>query len=263
MEKQIIWRGVLAGALAGVIAFVFARILLEPVISRAIGYEEGRSDVESATISGAHDHHHEIELFSRGVQANVGMGFGVLGFGVAMGALFAVAFIVVYTRTKSLSARALALVMAAAAFVSVYLVPYLKYPANPPSVGDADTIGVRTTLYLLMVGLSLSFAACAVWLARTLARRLGTWEAALSGIGLYIAAIAVTMLVLPAVSEVPRPLTDATGTIRYPGFPADDLFEFRLYAVGTQLLLWVTIGLVFGRLVSRLLTESPRQPAGV
>ena len=41
MEKQIIGRGLLAGALAGVLAFVFARIFVEPVIDRAIGYEDG------------------------------------------------------------------------------------------------------------------------------------------------------------------------------------------------------------------------------
>jgi hypothetical protein len=253
MEQRIIWRGLLAGAAAGVFAFVFARLLLEPVVSRAVRYEEGRTEIESA-VSGAHDHHHEIELFSRGIQANVGMGFGVLGFSVAMGALLAVAFIAVYSRTQALSARSLALVLATGAFISVYLVPYLKYPANPPSVGDADTIGTRTSLYLLMVALSVGFAAFAAWLGRRLTTRLSPWEATLSGVGVYCAAVAVAMFLLPDVSEVPKPLTDASGAIVYPGFPADDLFDFRLYAVGTQLLIWATIGLVFGLLVSRALS---------
>ena len=41
MEKQIIWRGLLAGAVAGVLSFIFSRIFIEPVIERAIGYEDG------------------------------------------------------------------------------------------------------------------------------------------------------------------------------------------------------------------------------
>ena len=41
MEKQIIWRGLLAGAVAGVLAFVFARIFVEPQIGLAVGYEDG------------------------------------------------------------------------------------------------------------------------------------------------------------------------------------------------------------------------------
>ncbi len=104
MEKQIIGRGLLAGALGGVLAFVFARIFVEPVI-----------DVPSATrtasartsAAGTGSHEHGVELFTRGVQANIGMGFGVLAFSVAMGALFAVVFCVAYGRVGDLSARLL------------------------------------------------------------------------------------------------------------------------------------------------------------
>jgi len=70
--------------------------------------------------------------------------------------------------------------------------------------------------------------------------------------------MAVVMLLLPPVSEVPQPLLNEQGAIMYPGFPADDLFHFRLYAVGTQLIIWATIGLVFGILVSRLLDNKER-----
>ncbi len=45
------------------------------------------------------------EVFTRGVQANIGMGFGVLAFSVAMGALFAVVFAVAYGRVGNVSAR--------------------------------------------------------------------------------------------------------------------------------------------------------------
>ncbi|MFN8089758.1 MAG: CbtA family protein [Mycobacterium sp.] len=260
MEKQIIWRGLLSGAAAGVLAFVFARVFLEPVIGRAIDYEDGRSDAEAALAvhEAAHEHgahEHGVELFTRGVQANVGMGFGVLAFSVAMGALFAVAFAVVHGRMRTTRVRGLALVMAASAFVVVYLVPFLKYPANPPSVGESDTIGRRTGLYLLMVVLSLLFAAAGVWLARVARPRLGTWNATLCGLGAYAAAVGVAMLVLPTVSEIPGPLSDDAGVLVFPGFAADDLFEFRLYAVGTQLVIWLTIGLLGGALLDRLLNS--------
>jgi hypothetical protein len=260
MEKRIIWRGILAGACAGVFAFVFARIFLEPVIGRAIDYEGGRGEVESA-MSGVHEH--EMEVFTRDIQANVGMGFGVLAFAVAMGALFAVAFVVAYVRFGTVSARAQSLMLAAGAFTAVYLVPFLKYPANPPSIGDPDTIGKRTGLYLLMIVLSVAFAIAAAWLGRRLASRLGVWGATLAGIGAYIVAVAVVMLILPPISEVPAPLLNDQGAIMYPGFSADDLFHFRLYAVGTQLIIWATIGLVFGTMVARLLGETQRREISV
>jgi len=84
VEKRLIARGLLAGTVAAVLAFLFARLFAEPVIGRAIGYEDGRTDAEEA--HGVHEH--GVELFTRGVQSNVGLGFGVLIFGVAMGALF-------------------------------------------------------------------------------------------------------------------------------------------------------------------------------
>ncbi len=85
-------------------------------------------------------HEHGAELFTRGVQANAGLGFGVLIFGVAMGALFAVLFSVVAGRVKRPAPRPLSLLLAAGAFGAVYLVPFVKYPPNPPAVGQADTI---------------------------------------------------------------------------------------------------------------------------
>jgi predicted cobalt transporter CbtA len=254
MEKRIIARGLLAGALAAVLAFVFARIFVEPVIGHAIDYENGRSDAEAAM--GAHEH--AMEVFTRGVQANIGMGFGVLAFAVAMGALFAVAFVVAYGRIGALGPRALALLMAAGAFGAIYLVPSVKYPADPPSIGNPETIGDRSGLYLLMVLASLVLAATALWLGRRLAPRLGAWGAAFAAAGAYLVAVGVVMLVLPPVAETPKPLRDASGTIVYPGFPADDLYHFRLYSVGTQFVLWATIGVVFAVLISRLLDPRSR-----
>ena len=51
-------------------------------------------------------------------------------------------------------------------------------------------------------------------------------------------------------TETPLPLTNAKGTIVYPGFPADVLFNFRLYSVAAQLLLWSAIGLIFAPLAA-------------
>lgn len=251
MEKRLIARGLLAGAVGAVLAFLFARLLAEPVIGRAIEFEDLRTDVERA--HGVHEH--GVGLFSRGVQANAGLGFGVLVFGVAMGALFAVLFCVVYRRAGGVGPRLLSVLLAAGAFGALNLVPFVKYPPNPPAVGQSDTIGMRTGWYLVMVLASVVVAIAAVWLARRLTARLGAWDARLLAAGAYLAAIAVVMELLPTVDETPEPLRDASGAIIYPGFPADVLYEFRLVSLGTQLVLWVTIGLVFATLAGRLLGE--------
>jgi predicted cobalt transporter CbtA len=251
VEKRLIARGLLSGAIGAVLAFVFARVCAEPVIGRAIAFEDGRTDAENA--HGVHEH--GAELFTRGVQANAGLGFGVLIFGVAMGALFAVLFCVVAARARNIGLRALSVFLAAGAFVAVYLVPFVKYPPNPPAVGQADTIGARTGWYLVMVLVSVVLAIAAVWLSRRLAARLGAWNGRLLAAGAYLMAIIMVMVLLPTVDETPEPLRDASGAIIYPGFPADVLYEFRLVSLGTQLVLWVSIGLIFATLAGRLLGE--------
>jgi predicted cobalt transporter CbtA len=262
MEKQIIGRGLLAGALAGVLAFVVARIFVEPVIERAIGYEDGVSAAHEAmeTAAGHGGHEHGVELFTRGVQANIGMGFGVLAFSVAMGALFAVVFAVTYGRVGNVSARVLSLLIAGAMLLSLYVVPALKYPANPPAVSLDETIRQRTLLYLLMVVVSAALFVGAVYLGRQLVSRLGAWNATLVAAGGYVVAMAVVMLVLPTIDETPGPLRDDAGNIVFGGFPADDLYQFRLYSLAVQVVMWTTIGLVFAALISKVL-GGKRSPA--
>ncbi|MBU8811883.1 CbtA family protein [Mycolicibacterium goodii] len=256
MEKHIIGRGLLAGALGGLLAFVFARIFVEPVIERAIAFEEGVGEAHAHDHGAGGGHDHGIELFSRGVQANIGLGFGVIAFAVAMGALFAVAYCVAYGRVGTVSPRMLSVLLAGGMFLSLYVVPSLKYPPNPPAVSLDETIQQRTLLYLLLVVVSAALLVAAVYLGRRLVGRFGTWNATLLAAGGYIVAMAVVMLVLPTIDETPGPLEDH-GHIIFGGFPADDLYDFRLYSLLTQLVMWATIGLVFAPMAARLLGERP------
>jgi Probable cobalt transporter subunit (CbtA) len=275
MEKRFILRGLGVGALGGLLAFVFARIMAEPLVQKAIDYESGRDAAQDALrrAAGLAVAPAEPDVFSRGVQRNVGIGVGGILFGLAMGGLFAVAYILIQRRTQTrLRPRVLALLVAGAGFFGLFLVPFLKYPANPPSIGHGDTIGDRSLLYVIMVGASVGFLIAAVVAARKLSPRLGGWNATLLAGAAYVVVIAVVMLILPPLghlhanvvryghqaTETPLPLRDSHGLIVFPGFPADVLFKFRLYALINQLILWTTIGLAFGPLVERMLAPAPR-----
>ena len=275
MEKRIIWRGILAGAIGGLFAFVFARIFAEPQIQQAIDYEGGRDAAQQALdkAAGLAVEAGGSDPFSRAVQGNVGIGVALIFFGAAMGGLFAVAYALYLGRAGRVRPRALALLVAGGGFLGSYLVPFLKYPANPPAVGHAETIQLRSSFYLLMVAASVLFLVLSVWLGKRLQPRFGTWNATLIAGGVFIAATAVVMLILPSfgdlaankayhqATETPAPLTDGSGAIVFPGFPADLLFDFRLYSIGAQLILWATIGLVFAPLAERLL--APATPVAV
>ena len=269
MERKLIEGGLVSGALAGLLAFVFARIFAEPLISRAIDYESGRDAAQAAldkaaglpVASGGPD------LFSRTIQADVGIGVAMIFFGAAMGALFAVVYAICLGRVGRLQPRPLALLVAAGGFVGFYFVPFVKYPANPPAIGHEETIGDRSGLYLLMVAASLVFLGLSVWVGRRLARRVGNWTASLLAGALFLVLVGVVMAILPSLGELavntatygrhttetPLPLRADDGSIVFPGFDADLLYRFRLYSVAAQLLLWATIGLAFGPIAERLL----------
>lgn len=272
MESRIVVRGMLAGLAGGIVAFLFARIFAEPKIQAAIDYEDGRSAAEHA-LEGGHDHEHSHELFSRAVQGNLGIGVGIIVFGIAMGALFAVAYSICLGRVGGLKPRSIALLVAAGGFLGMYLVPFVKYPANPPAIGHENTIKARGALYLVMVAASVILLIAAVRLGQVLAARFGNWTASLLAGLAFLAVIGVLMAVLPSTGELaanrdagfgnvgtetPLPLRNAAGDIVYPGFPADVLFTFRLYSVGAQLLLWTVLGLVFAPLAERLLRPAAR-----
>ena len=254
MEQRLILRGFISGALGGMLAFVFARILSEPVIQRGIDYENGRAAAEAALRRAAGlamagpDH----ELFSRSVQRNVGLPVGVLLFGVAVGGLVAVAYALVARGMRPrLRPRAVALLIAAAGFAGFFLLPFLKYPAEPPGVEHVQSIQTRGGLYLAMVAICVVSVVAAGIAARRLASPLGGGKAtlvAVLGLAVWVAIVAV---ILPPI-EPSQPLRDASGAVVYPRFPSDLLLQFRLRAIGVQLILWTTVGLAFGVLVERL-----------
>jgi predicted cobalt transporter CbtA len=264
--RAVIWRAALAGAIGGLVAFIFARIFAEPLIQQAIDYEEARGEAEDALAAAAGQAPAAAgpDIFSRTVQANVGIGVGMILAGVALGLLFAVVYTSLQGRV-TWRPRVLALAVAGAGFLTFYATPFVKYPANPPAVGHEETIGDRSGLFLVMIIGSVVFLSVATLVTRRLAGRLGTWNAVLVGGVAYVVLSGVLMALLPslgelatnvatygpAATETPQPLTDPAGRLVFPGFDADLLYSFRLYSFTAQLLMWGLLGLVFGTLVER------------
>ncbi|MDX3311829.1 CbtA family protein [Streptomyces sp. ME08-AFT2] len=233
--RNLLVRGMLAGLAAGVLALVVAYFLGEPNVDSAIGFEESHAPA----------HEHEVELVSRGLQSTAGLATGVLVYGVALGGIAALAYCFALGRVGRFTPRATALLLSGAALLTVYVVPFLKYPANPPAVGDHDTIAKRTTLYFLMMVLGVLLAVAAVIAGKRLAPGLGAWYATVVAVLGFTVAIGLAYAFLPAVNEVPA------------DFPAALLWRFRLSSIALQITMWAGFGLVFGELAERLLNPKP------
>lgn len=259
MDKQLVGLGVGAGAVAGMASFTYSRVAISPVIDAAIDYEAGRSHAEAAMLGEGHSHSHEI--FSRAWQENLGAGVGIVVFGMVMGALFAVALAVTLRVLRGgprpVDGRTAAVGLAAAAFVVVALLPALCHPPNPPGVGLEETMAARTTAHLTVVAASLVVAGVAAFTALRSTPRLGAWRAAaLATVG-YVVAMILVNAVTPTFAEVPEVLTDATGAMVYPGFPAEVLSDFRVDSLVNQAILWAVIGMVAAALLPRTVTATP------
>ena len=89
------------------------------------------------------------------MQGNLGIGVGMIAFGVAIGLFFAVAFCMAYGRTGNVRPREVSLLVGLFGFLAIFAIPFVKYPANPPAVGNADTIRDRGALWILLVVVSI------------------------------------------------------------------------------------------------------------
>lgn len=233
--RTLLVRGMLAGLVAGLFALVTASFLGEPHVDAAIAFEEAHS----------HEHGGE-EIVSRGMQSTAGLATAVLVYGVAIGGIASLAFSFALGRVGRFGPRATALMLSGAAFLCVYLVPFLKYPANPPSVGDPASLDKRTALYFLMVLLSLLLAIGATILGKRLAPRLGNWNATVTAVLGFVFVIGLAYAFLPSLSELPE------------HFPALLLWRFRISTLAVQLALWAAFGLTFGHLAERALGTAAR-----
>jgi predicted cobalt transporter CbtA len=253
MVGQLLLRGMLAGLIAGILAFAFAYGFGEPEIEYAIGLEEQKAIAageDPGAVQGA-----EPDIVSRSVQSGIGLATGILGFGAAVGGIFALVFAFAYGRTGNLGARATSALLAIAAYLAVVIVPQIKYAPNPPAVGSAETIAARTSLFFILLLFSVAVMAGAIMLAQRLWVQRGPWAAGITAGLVWLVTVVVIQLALPSVNEVPA------------DFSADSLWRFRMVSLGTHAIIWLVIGLVFGGLAERFLEKSarsaplPRAPA--
>ena len=228
-------RGVLAGAVGGLLAGAFGFGLAEPLMDRAVRLEAARTaaaDARARAAGQAVAHH--AEVFSRSTQ-HVGFVLATVATGVALGVLFGVLYAVLHRSGPDPNPWRGSVTLAAASWFGVFLVPFLRYPANPPGVGDPDTLGLRTNAYLSVLVIGIVGAVLAVRVWRRLPVRASLRELAVTGI--LVATVALTFL-LP-------------GNPDRLDVPAGLLWQFRLLALATSTLLWAGLGAAYGLLGER------------
>ena len=218
-------RGLAAGLLAGLLAGIFAYLFAEPVLDRAIELE-------------SHGHEHSGEVFDRGEQ-KAGLILATALYGTSVGALFGLLSAFLGRRSPALGEWRRSLALSGAVFLGAVLLPFLKYPPNPPGVGtDPSTLTERTLAYLAMVALGM-LAVLAAWRFARGLKGASLPVRVLTAGGILVGLWAFLYLAMPDFDA-------ASGHV-----PAELVWDFRLSSLGTQLVLWAGIGCIFGLLGER------------
>jgi hypothetical protein len=225
--KPFVLRGALAGIAGGAASSVALLALGQPDIRDAIALEDAASGG-----------HAPEALVGRGVQV-VGGVAGMMVMGLALGVIFGVVYAACRHRLGPGGPWPRTRRLAVVAFASVHLVPFLKYPANPPAVGDPDTVSQRSLAYLSLLAVSILAVLLAGAIADRLRRR-GTSDVIVqAGAGFaWLSVIVVAFVVLPAGPE--------PGTV-----PADLLWSFRVASLTGHAALWSATAVTFGLLAER------------
>ncbi|MDI9893414.1 CbtA family protein [Rhodococcus sp. IEGM 1381] len=243
---QLLLRGLLAGLVAGLLAGAVAFVVGEPHIDSAISIEEAAGEAHHADSDtpAAHSHGEEALVSRDGQRVGLFLATGLAG--LALGAIFASALHYA-RRFSSLPGSVLALVGAGAGWLAIEAVPFFKYPANPPAVGDPETISQRTWLWLASVILGLLAVGVGIYVAKVVASQ--------HSVAARVGAPIVAFLVIVGIGYAPLPGINEVGS----DFPATLLWEFRLSSLATQATLWLALGLGFAFLTDRAVRPVRRE----
>jgi len=206
------------------LAGAFGYLLATPLMDHAVDLEAARQKALGE---------HSVETFTRNTQ-HLGFLGATLLVGIALGILFAVVHRLV--REDGENPWGAAIRLGAGAFFALSLVPFLRYPANPPGVGDSATIEGRSHLWTVTLVIGLVGAVAAGLLARRLRERSPSTRH-LAVAAALIATVALTFVLPDNTDEITAPVSL--------------VWNFRVLSLATLLLLWGGLAATYGLLEER------------
>jgi len=215
----------ISGALAGLVWGSANLLLVEPYLDEAIGIEN-----QNLFDSGEADDTLEFWIEYEGYRSWQKSGQMLAGIilGTSIGSLFGIVFALSRNSLPGNDNIKKALILAGLMWFTIYFIPFLKYPANPPTVGEGDTVVLRSILYLSFITIS-GFGALMFY---KISRRLNGKKKIISLMG-YAVFISILFLIMP---ENPD----------FVSAPMDLVNEFRIMSALTVSTYWIALGLILG-----------------
>jgi predicted cobalt transporter CbtA len=213
----------LAGAIAGTVLAIINQVLVQPFIEQAIALENERAAAEGEMIN-------PIEFDNYRIWQRIGQIVAGTILGTSIGALFGLVFAYSRNSIPASSNMKKALIVAGVMWLVLFMVPALKYPANPPAVGNPDTLYYRQSLYIAYLAITGLTALGAAFLYR----KLGNKQVKKVLIpAIYAGIIIAAYFIMPA---NPDAITA----------PMDLVVGFRTASGFTMSIFWLLLGVLLG-----------------
>ncbi|MFB5620724.1 MAG: CbtA family protein [Nitrosopumilus sp.] len=224
----------ISGAFAGLIHGTVNFAIVEPYLDQAIGIEN-----QNLFASGEAEDSPEFWVEYEGYRIWQKSGQILAGviLGISIGSLFGIVFALSRNSLPGNHDVKKSLLLAAMMWFTLYLIPFLKYPANPPTVGDGETVVLRAILYLSFIAIS-GIGALAFY---KLSKKFENNKKLLSLVG-YGVFISVVFFIMP---ENPDEITAPMNLVN----------EFRLMSVLGVSSFWISVGIILGLFWNRFKSE--------
>ena len=118
--------------------------------------------------------------------------------------------------------------LAAIMWMAIYFIPFLKYPANPPTVGDPETVVLRSILYLSFIAIS-GFGAVGFY---QIYKKLQSRKKSVAFVGYAIFISMVFVMMPPNPDEISAPMDLVNG--------------FRAMSIIAVSVFWISIAAILG-----------------
>jgi predicted cobalt transporter CbtA len=227
---------VISGAISGTIFGLVNLALVEPYLDRAIGIE-----VQNAVSAGEEVNpieHVNYRFWQKGGEVVAGTILG-MSFGALLGIVFVFGRKLIHgSNIKK------ALVLSGVIWLVIFMIPALKYPANPPTVGDPDTINYRQYLFISFILIS-GFTALGLSIIYHKINRKSSFK-------LLAVSVIYTGIIVGAFIAIPPNPDKITA-------PMDLLNGFRIMSMLTMTIFWVVLGITFGLIWDKLKPHEPTQ----
>ncbi len=228
----------LAGCFAGIIHGAANLAIVEPYLDEAIGIENQNlfASGEEKDTPQFWVEYSAYRDWQKGGQILAG---AILG--TSIGALFGIVF--AYSRRILPGQHNVkkALVLAGIMWLTIYLIPFLKYPANPPTVGDSETVVLRATLYLAFIAIS-GFSVIGFY---QLSKKFQGRKKLVAVIGYAAFMTAIFVVMPPNPDEIAAPMELVNG--------------FRVMSVIAVSVFWLALGIILGLFWQKIQPDKPIQ----